>query len=181
MRLLAPEAFDALPPEAEPDLSTYRRLLEAVDAKAAAIEARSPEVFACRPGCHHCCRAVPTVLPVEWANLREHDRGGDGIALRSELHPGEVLCRRLEGDGRCAIYPVRPVVCRTHGHLLLSEDGLDACPWNWQGVEEVEEGDLFRLEDLHGSLVRVNLAFLRQAFPTRWRDLADVRIVFHPL
>ena len=102
----------------------------------------------------------------------------DGSALRSELHPGESLCGHLVGDGSCGIYEVRPLICRTHGFLHLSEDGLDHCPWNFQELEEVDEDLPFRLEHLHETLLRVNLAFLRKSYPERWKDLAEVRIEF---
>jgi len=134
----------------------------------------------CRKGCHHCCRRIPTVLPVEFAFLvRETDPiPTSNSGLESLLHPGELLCDRLAADGSCQIYPSRPLICRTHGFLHLSEDGLDHCPWNFQELEEVDEDLPFRLESLHETLLRVNLAFLRKSYPTRWKDLAEVRIRF---
>jgi len=161
------------------DFATYERLLEAIEAKTSRIESALPGAFACRTGCHHCCLAVPTILPVEWAYLRSSDRT-PSAPLVSDLYPGEALCRRLEADGRCAIYPRRPVVCRTHGHLLLTEDGgLDHCPWNFEGLEEADDTQVFALDDLHGSLLRVNLDFLRRARPENFAELAGCRVRFH--
>lgn len=101
-----------------------------------------------------------------------------GSALRSLLHPDEPLCDRLAADGSCRIYPVRPLICRTHGFLHLSEEGLDHCPWNFVELEEVDEDLPFRLESLHGTLLRVNLAFLHRSYPKRWKELAQARIRF---
>jgi len=98
--------------------------------------------------------------------------------LESLLHPGELLCDHLAGDGSCGIYASRPLICRTHGFLHLSDDGLDHCPWNFQELEEVDEDLPFRLESLHETLLRVNLAFLQRSYPTRWKELAEVRIRF---
>lgn len=177
--MIEPAEFARIAPCASPDLSVYERLLRAIDEKTARIEAALPDQFACRPGCHHCCLAVPTVLPVEWAYLAAHDllpRQG----APSELHPGEAVCDRLRSDGACAVYPYRPVVCRTHGHLLLPEGGeIDHCPWNFGGLEEVEASQVFRLDDLHGSLLRVNLDFLRRNWPDQLAELARIRIRFH--
>jgi len=116
---------------------------------------------------------------VEWAFLRDHDRL-PGTELVSDLYPGEPMCRRLEADGTCAVYAHRPVVCRTHGHLLLTEEGgIDHCPWNFPDLEEIEEGQVFRLEDLHGTLLKVNLDFLKRVFGDKYLEMAGMRVRFH--
>jgi len=180
LHLVDPETFAALLEGRVPDFSQYERLLAAIAAKTDRIERAMPDQFACKPGCHHCCQAVPTVLPVEWAYLRAHDRQ-PAAPLSSELHPGEPLCRRLERDGSCAIYPHRPVVCRTQGHLFLLESGdVDHCPWNFGDLEEVDDSQVFRLGDLHGTLLQVNLDFLRRVWPDRFPEMAAMRVRFHP-
>lgn len=179
LRLVEPEEMSRLLDGVAPDFGTYERLLAAIEEKTARIERQLPGAFACRSGCHHCCQAVPTILPVEWAYLRASDRS-PAAPLVSALHPGEGLCRRLEADGRCAIYAHRPVVCRTQGHLFVTEDGdVDHCPWNFGELEEVDDSLVFRLEDLHTTLLRVNLDFLRRAFPERFVELAGFRVRFH--
>jgi hypothetical protein len=45
-------------------------------------------------------------------------------------------------------------------------------------LEEVDEDLPFRLETLHDTLLRVNLAFLRRSYPARWKELAEIRIQF---
>jgi hypothetical protein len=62
---------------------------------------------------------------------------------------------------------------------LLSAEGVDSCPWNWQDIEEVLEDDAFTLETLHETLLRVNLAFVQKAWPHRWRDIFEMRVIFH--
>lgn len=134
--------------------------------------------MACREGCHHCCRRIATLLPVEFAFLAS--RIGRAVApdLESLLHPGEPLCDLLDAKGSCTVYAQRPLICRTHGYLLLSDEGIDHCPWNFEDLEEVDEDHPFRLEDLHQTLLQVNLAFLRRSWPSRWRELAEVRVRF---
>lgn len=178
--------FEALAPEVPWDFSGFERLLEAVEAKSARQEAVLAAQIACKAGCHHCCRRIPSILPVEWAWIRVSGSGLpagvvlEGDDLRSDLHPGERLCGRLDARGLCTIYPARPLICRTHGLLILSEDGLDHCPWNFQELEEVDEDLVFRLENLHETLLRMNLAFLRRSYPADFARLAAVRVEFQP-
>ncbi|MCB9497527.1 MAG: YkgJ family cysteine cluster protein [Fibrobacteria bacterium] len=180
LRIVEASDLDPLLGACQEHLGTYRKLLQAIEEKTARIESRYPQAFACRSGCHDCCQEIPTILPVEWAWMRDHDRKPEA-PLVSRLHPGERLCARLESDGRCAIYPFRPVVCRTQGHLLLAVDQeVDHCPWNFEGVEDVDAEEIFSLEDLHGTLLRVNLDFLRRAVPDRFAELAGCRVRFHP-
>ena len=134
--------------------------------------------MACRKGCHHCCRRIATLLPVEFAFLAGSGAAGAASDLESLLHPGEPLCGLLDAQGSCTAYAWRPLICRTHGYLLLSEEGIDHCPWNFQDLEEVDEDHPFRLENLHETLLRVNLGFLRRSWPARWKELAEVRIEF---
>ena len=90
------------------------------------------------------------------------------------------MCERLESAGTCAVYEHRPVVCRTHGHLLVAEDGeVDHCPWNFGTLEEIDPDETFRLEDLHGTLLRVNMDFVKRAWPDRFAELARLRVRFH--
>jgi len=159
----------------------YERLLAAIVKKTSSIEAAHPEQFACKAGCYHCCLAVPTILPVEWAYLASFDRTPEG-GQPSEIYPGQAMCRRLEADGRCAVYAHRPIVCRTHGHLLVIEDAPpDHCPWNFPTLEEAGEDEVFILEELHDTLLRVNMDFLRRNWPDQAREMAHLRVGFHPL
>ncbi len=221
--------FDTIVPDAPWDFSGFRRLLDAVDGKCAAQERELAGQIACKAGCHHCCRRIPTILPIEWAWIRDSEQQsrsmesahpsrrsptetssgradsevapshavrpfdraqdrpeedqrsvskGERRILSSDLHPCEPLCGHLDAQGLCRIYAARPLICRTHGMLILSDDGLDHCPWNFQDLEEVDEDLPFRLENLHGTLLRLNLAFLRRSYPSRWRELAGIRVAF---
>ena len=184
LRILAPSAFEAIAPEVPWDFSGFEKLLAAVESRCTLQERELGAQIACRAGCHHCCRRIPSILPVEWAWIRaselEKGAGGSvgGGALRSEIHPGEPLCAFLDAAGLCGIYGARPLICRTHGMLILSDEGLDHCPWNFQDLEEVDEEIVFRLENLHETLLRLNLAFLRASYPSDFAQLAGIRIEF---
>ena len=188
LQILSSADFEAIAPEAPWDFAGFRKLLEAVDGKCAAQSRDLAGQIACKPGCHHCCRRIPTILPVEWAWIRELADGDEGAKesarpekdsdLRSDLFPAEPLCGHLDGQGLCTIYEARPLICRTHGMLILSEEGLDHCPWNFQDLDEVDEDLVFRLENIHETLLRLNLSFLQRSYPTKCRELAATRVRF---
>jgi hypothetical protein len=119
-----------------------RAHLDALFAKADAfferVDAMYPTELACRSGCHDCCAPGLTVTAVEAAAIRAWLEAHPARADRAE-RPDR--CAALGADGRCTIYPVRPLVCRTHGVpiKLSPEPGrrslpvLDVCSKNFKG------------------------------------------------
>jgi Fe-S-cluster containining protein len=181
LRRATGEEFLAQPQEAPWDLSAWQKLCLRIDAWAEQAFARLDGHYRCHRGCHHCCRRIASLLPVEWAALHQADAHpvADG-GLRSDLHPDEPLCGLLASDGSCLRYAWRPVICRTHGHALLLHEGeeanVDFCPWNFQDVEELEEEDLVDLDRLNEDLLRANALFLRHSYPSRLGELWQWRI-----
>lgn len=84
-----------------------------------AIYAKIPEME-CVPGCSCCCG--PTWwLPVEADNIREYLKEHNMRELRAR----SLLCPYFDVEqGKCSIYPVRPVVCRLYGVVEKNEDKL---------------------------------------------------------
>lgn len=121
-------------------IARYKELTAKVDAFFARVMARHGGAMQCRSGCDDCCRARLTVTGVEAAVIRAGLPALDD-AVRARLRERAVAgddgrCPALEGDGRCAIYEARPLVCRSHGLpiRLGSRRGLpviDACPTNF--------------------------------------------------
>lgn len=112
----------------------YRRLLEKVDAHAARLARLHAPHLVCAPGCDACCRQWLSPAPVELFHIADWLSGQppqDREALRRHLMtrhhatPGGP-CPLLH-DGRCRVYPVRPLVCRSHG-LILDLAPADAPP-----------------------------------------------------
>lgn len=117
-----------------------------VDADFDAIHARYPDRMQCRAGCSACCRARLSITRVEQAFLR------DGLASlpdgrRAELsartrETGREMCPALDPDGRCGVYAVRPLICRSYGvplrHRrdveLVNPPVVDACDLNFVGT-----------------------------------------------
>ena len=94
---------------APPDsLAELRAALAKIDDAVGAARARAGDAVTCHRGCARCCVAGLSVLPVEAALI-------EGSGLRSPAHVTDGMCAFLDERGGCTIYPVRPVLCRTHG------------------------------------------------------------------
>jgi Fe-S-cluster containining protein len=87
--------------------------------------------LACSKGCNHCCYMAVAVSDYE-ADMIGRYLGRDKVAAGmtvdkfAEAQTIErytaVKCSLLGADGRCSVYPVRPMACRTHHNLAKNED-----------------------------------------------------------
>lgn len=116
-----------------------------VDAHFEAAVARSPEAFACKPGCDRCCHQRFSVFAVEAEPLREAldelERADPELRerVRSQGRDSELPHCALLVDGRCAVYEQRPMICRSHGLPIAVRDPedpagaltVDHCPLNF--------------------------------------------------
>lgn len=117
-------------------LDEYLAVVARVDAAVADATARAGDALACARGCHGCCAPGLSVLPVE----------AERIARHLEHHPSVVgpradRCIFLDGDGACQIYEGRPLLCRTHGLALRTQqvparglkiiDDISVCALNY--------------------------------------------------
>jgi len=121
-------------------------LAEQVDGDFAAIHQRQAARMQCRAGCSACCRARLSITRVEEVFLRR------GLATLSDERRAELsarareenreMCPALDGDGRCGVYPFRPLICRTYGvplrHrgavALVNPPVIDVCDLNFNGT-----------------------------------------------
>lgn len=95
-------------------LGELRAALEKIDAAVAQSLARAGDAVTCQRGCARCCVEGLSVLPVEAALL-------ESAGLPAPERTTAGMCAFLDERGDCAIYPVRPVLCRTHGLALKTE------------------------------------------------------------
>ncbi|MBL0215575.1 MAG: YkgJ family cysteine cluster protein [Myxococcales bacterium] len=98
-----------------------------VDAFFARVEARHGSDMQCGTGCSDCCHARLTVTGVEARSIGQELATWDAprrAALAANAATGpEDRCAALDPDGRCLIYAVRPVVCRSHGAPIRMRQG----------------------------------------------------------
>lgn len=144
--------------------ANYRQLLAKVDALCDGILTACQEEIVCAPGCDSCCRHL-SLLPVEAGFLRQA-----AAALpkdtRRRLRQQESGCPLLT-DGRCLLYPDRPIICRTHGLPLFIESAagprVDFCPKNFTGRSAFSPAELIDLERLNEILVSVDALYCQQS------------------
>lgn len=120
----------------------YLALRDRVDAFVGRVEARHRAELQCRPGCDGCCRTRLSVAAVEAAAIRAWLAGRpvderQAIARAAATATAD-RCAALADDGRCRIYPARPLVCRSHGVPIRLRDGrglpvVTACELNFTG------------------------------------------------
>ncbi len=110
----------------------YRELVARVDAFFARVHAAHRAAMRCGPGCDGCCRAGPTVTPIEaeairrWlADATAETRAALERRARADL-PNR--CVALDESGRCLVYPARPLICRSHGLPIRMRDA-DGVPF----------------------------------------------------
>lgn len=133
----------------------------------AALEAH----MQCGKGCASCC-VLETVNPLEAyvleRFLEEHPM--------PDFQHSEDTCVFLH-ENLCSIYPVRPIICRTHGlPLLYPERGdIEVCPLNFTDFDlgTLEPSSFLDVERLTANLMRLNLAF---CMLTGQPDRAEERI-----
>ena len=127
-------------------LTEYAAVVDRVQAFAGAAADAQAAHLACRKGCDGCCRLRRTAFAVEVAAIRHHVQTLDAHRqdeLRARRDDAEVQagarCVFLDADSGCAIYPARPIICRTHGPAVTSaESGLVWCGLNFTAVRDAE-------------------------------------------
>lgn len=104
---------------------------------------RSPGAMRCRAGCDQCCHVRLSVFQIEAARI---SRALSELArfdpdLRSQIRrqaddPEHGQSCPMLVDGTCAIYEDRPLICRSHGLPVATEDEagnveISGCPLNF--------------------------------------------------
>ncbi len=143
-------------------LKLYEKFLIQVDAFEQKVLTRYGEHIACRKGCSRCC-ILQSVFPVEAYIISEYLKSAE----RSELSnsAGGESCPFLDDDV-CTVYPVRPVICRTHGYPILTEGGVDFCPDNFSDLDSIDSEYILSLDNLNKSLAGINMLFLKECSDT---------------
>ena len=109
--------------------------------------------FECREGCSDCCGPVDWP-PIEGYNIMQYLKKHD-IEPRMTIIKGiEDLCPYWEG--KCIIYPVRPLICRQYG---VSDMHFLKCPH----INPEWEMPLAEVKELNKELRLLDLAFRRVA------------------
>lgn len=152
----------------QPLFQSYEGFLHKIDLFCADIVHRLGSRLQCRAGCALCCGRDIDVLPVEFHFLHSRPIVSGAVKQLGSVSLRGGNCSFLHQD-RCAIYPHRPVICRTHGLPLLVRcpegEQRDCCPLHAGplGLGTLARSDLIDLETLNTLLSAVNLLFCKQA------------------
>ena len=147
-------------------LHRYHQLLDEVAAAMAPLLARHRATMQCGPRCAECCQALSLlaiearVITVAYQALPPETRA----AIRSRARETGAQCPFLL-DGLCAIYPARPLICRTHGLAIGYVDEereaieVSACPRNFSADFPLAADDLLLLDPFNARLAAINQEF----------------------
>ena len=117
-------------------------------------------VILCKPGCSRCCE-LQSVCDLEAFIIELYIRENPGVTANTDPQAG--YCTFLH-ENRCLIYPVRPVICRTHGLIIFSKENAEnrrSCCDNFLSCEIkiIERSLVADMDVIGGNLMRLNLAF----------------------
>jgi len=153
------------PDQISPFLENYQKLVQRVDRHIAAIKKAFPDQIACKKGCDLCCKFL-TLFPVEALSLSlAFTRQAEDIKAKVSLkiERGKDTCPLLI-NRVCALYPARPIICRTHGYPLYMEKKgkihIDFCPENFTGMALFPKEAMLDIEHLNTLLAVINRQFV---------------------
>lgn len=134
------------------------KLRVAVQAHFDRAMARQGEAMQCKAGCSSCCKGGLTVFGIEASKIQGalQELGKSAPALRKTVRrqgqraladaQSNDTCPLLVDD-RCTVYEQRPLICRSHGLPILSEESTEPrnCELNFQD-QAPEPTTILRLE-----------------------------------
>lgn len=164
-------------------LARLHELADKVDAFFDRVHSAHRDRMQCSSGCSDCCQRFSVTL-VEAAavarGLAEVDPDARA-AMAARAATDSPRCAALDDAGRCAIYPWRPIICRSHGAPIRRTERslpvVDVCPRNFTaGTEDVPDADVFDQTTLSTVLGAIDAAFADAAGADRGSriDLADL-------
>ena len=154
-------------------LGRYEELLREVEDAFDAIQKRQSRQMLCRSGCSDCCRARLSMTHVETAYLRQsiaslpRDRRSE-VSARARGDDQEY-CPALDPEGRCGIYEVRPLICRSFGvplrrqsrEPLIQPSTIDVCDKNFTSTSLalLPQRDILEQDPLTSTLNAIDEAY----------------------
>lgn len=123
--------------------SALAELRSRVDAHFDRVAEADADAIACAVGCDQCCHVRLSVFSIEAQRIAAalNRIAGRDPALRGRIRrqaddPSHAGKCALLVDGQCSVYAERPMICRSHGLMVVVEDGetteQTCCPLNYR-------------------------------------------------
>lgn len=144
-------------------LDTYQELCNFCNSIWSNVQERYPHELQCRKGCCGCCELESVSALEAYIILDFLDRQSVKTAEPASAFPiGQCP---LLANGLCTIYPVRPLICRTHGlpvrSITLTDGAIDCCPLNFPDgeLQNIDHTVVLDVDMITDNLMRLNMAF----------------------
>lgn len=154
-------------------MSRVKEFQAKVTEKFEEIHKRYPDQMHCGLGCHECCKPGLNINLLEAKEIQASLRADPALqekirALKGKNPHRGKRCSFLDEQGACAIYEVRPIICRSHGAPIQFMDPAsrpsdaavrfrDVCPLNFQKVslKEIPANDVMNLDTINTLLALI--------------------------
>jgi len=141
-----------------------------VDAFVAQAERAQAPHLKCRAACAMCCKVDRAAFAVEVDAIRRWLAERPAVRSAALARPRQPdRCVFLNDDDLCDVYPVRPMICRTHGPAVRLDDEVVWCGLNFEGLSAAQVADtvppssVLSIELVNRMLVVVNTQFVEAA------------------
>jgi len=137
-------------------IKLYNSLIEKLNNYEIKLLQRYGGYISCKKGCSDCC-VLESVFAIEAYMIRSSPID-TGVISKSNKKKSCVFLK----DKSCAIYPVRPVICRTHGYPVLIDSKIDMCPKNFKDIKSIDSESILDIENVNKAIASINIIFLSE-------------------
>jgi Fe-S-cluster containining protein len=141
-------------------IKLYNSLIEKLKHYETKLVRKYGESINCKKGCSDCC-TLESIFSIEAYMIYSSQIDARVISESYISNKREEACVFLK-DKSCAIYPVRPVICRTHGYPVLIDGKVDMCHKNFQNIKSIDSEYILDLENLNNAIASINIIFQKE-------------------
>jgi len=141
-------------------IKLYNELIEKLNSYETKLLQRYAGSINCKKGCSDCCM-LESVFSIEAYMIYDYAIDAGIIPESFTSDKREDNCIFLK-DKSCAIYPVRPVICRTHGYPIFTEGRVDICPENFKEISSIDSEYILDLENVNNAIASINIIFQKE-------------------
>lgn len=150
----------------------HLRMIAIVDQASALVGPQTP----CKSGCSHCCKMAVTISSHEADLIAEHigvERDHPPMALDQGHEVSKFMnvpCVFLK-KGKCSIYEVRPLACRTHYNLSAFPEVCNTVDYPGNDVPNLDWRKVWNASAIIHAEAGASFADIRDFFPNGARNV----------